>query len=98
MLLRPRLARPDSPTDAPLLTEMGINYANATSCTSRFDICNSVLYRPRESSSYVRGFGTCTGHDHALNGGACAQCGRHAERSLETGGRLILEEKTCTQT
>ena len=98
MLLRLRLARPDSPTDARLLTEMGINYANATSCSSRFDLCDSVVCRPPESCSYVRDFGACPGHDHALDGGARAQRGRHAERSLETGRRLILEEKTCTQT
>ena len=92
MLLRLRLTRPDSPTDAPVLTEMGINHANPTSCSSRFDLCDSVVCGPRESCSFVRDFGACPGHDHALDGGAGAQRGRHAERSLETGGRLILEE------
>lgn len=68
-----------------LLKEMGVNYANATSWSSCFVVPDPVDWRSPESSSYVPGFGSFSGHDHALHGGAGAERGRYAERSLETG-------------
>lgn len=91
MLLEVTPARPDSPADAPVTHRMGISYANATSCSNRFVLCDSVVYRPPESCSHVRGCWSCAGHDHALHGGSSAQRSRVAERSLETGERLIIE-------
>ena len=71
-------------------TSGGINYANAKSCSIRFDIPDSARGRAFESRSDEHGARYCRAHDHAPHGRTGTQRYRIAARSFETGARRII--------
>jgi len=86
---------PDSPGSPQEHLMSGGNYAkaNATNCSTCFDVPDAVGCCSVESGSHKHGARSLRGRSHALHGCSGAERGRAAARRNETGARIVIRGK-----